>query len=72
MVASIRIAAARPTPNCLKNGIESAAKTENTPTITIAAPVTTPAVLLIPWATASSIGSPRSNASRMRLRMKTW
>ena len=72
MVASIRIAAASPTPNCLKNGIESAPNTANTQTITIAALVTTPAVLLIPWATASSIVSPRSKASRMRLTMKTW
>jgi len=37
-----------------------------------AALVTTPAVVLIPWATASSVVAPRSNASRIRLRMKTW
>ena len=55
MVASIRIAAASPTPNCLKNGIESVAKIANTQTMTIAALVTTPAVDLIPCATASSM-----------------
>ena len=52
--------------------IGSVAKIENTPTITTAALVTTPAVVLIPWATASSVFIPRSNASRIRLRMKTW
>ena len=72
MVASIRIAAASPTPNCLKNGIESVAKTANTQTMTIAALVTTPAVDLIPCVTASSIVAPRSKVSRMRLMMKTW
>jgi hypothetical protein len=52
MVASIRIAGARPTPNCLKIIACRAAKIAKTPTITIAALVTTPAVVLIPWATA--------------------
>jgi hypothetical protein len=50
----------------------SVAKTENTATITIAALDTTPAVVLIPWATASSVDMPRSTASRIRLRMNTW
>ena len=72
MVASIRIAAASPTPNCLKISIESVAKTAKTQTITIAALVTTPAVVLIPWAIAWSVLMPRSYASRMRLMMKTW
>ena len=45
MVASIRIAAARPTPNCLKNGIESVPKTANTKTV--AALVTTPALIAL-------------------------
>ena len=44
----MRIAAASPTPNCLKNSIESVAKIAKTKTITIAALVTTPAVDLIP------------------------
>ena len=52
MMASIRIAAARPTPNYLKIIACRAAKIGKTPTITIAALVTTPAVVLIPWATA--------------------
>ena len=47
-------------------------KTENTATITIAALVTTPAVVLIPCAIASSVLAPRANASRIRLRMNTW
>ena len=48
IVASMRIAAARPTPIILKSSIPSVAKIENTATITIAALVTTPAVALIP------------------------
>ena len=60
IVASIRIAAASPTPNCLKISIESVAKTEKTQTITIAALVTTPAVDRIPCETASSVLMPRS------------
>ena len=55
IVASIRIAAASPTPNCLKNSIESVPKTAKTQTMTIAALVTTPAVDLIPCAIASSV-----------------
>ena len=72
MVASSRTATASPTPNCLKNIIESVAKTANTNTITIAALVTTPAVERIPYATASSVPIPRMTASRIRLRMNTW
>ena len=51
-MASIRTAAASPTPNCFMSMNESVAKIENTPTITIAAAVTTPAVDLMPWDTA--------------------
>ena len=47
-MASIRIAVASPTPNCLNISIESVAKTAKTPTMTIAALVTTPAVELMP------------------------
>ena len=72
IVASIRIAAASPTPNCLKNSIDSVAKTANTQTITTAALVTTPAVDLIPSEIASSIDAPRWNRSRIRLTMNTW
>ena len=71
-VASIRIAAARPTPICFMSCELLRAKVENTATITTAALVTTPAVLLIPWATAFSVLMPRSTASRTRLRMNTW
>src|SRR5947208_1539092 len=48
IVASIRIATARPTPICLKSSALSVAKIANTATITIAALVTVPAVALIP------------------------
>jgi hypothetical protein len=72
MVASIRIAAARPTPNCLKNSSDSVAKTAKTQTITIAALVTTFAVVRIPSEIASSIVAPRRNRSRIRLTMNTW
>src|SRR5207244_3720162 len=64
-VASIRMAAARPMPIILKSIIASVAKIEKTATITIAALVTTLAVDLMPWATASSVFMPRSYASRM-------
>jgi hypothetical protein len=63
---------ARPTPNSFRNMNCSVAKIEKTPNITSAALVTTPAVVLIPCATASSVDMPRSNASRTRLRMNTW
>src|SRR5215213_5546122 len=72
IVASIRTAAARPTPNCLNISRDSAAKTEKTATMTIAALVTTPAVDLIPYETASSMLAPRSNVYRIRVMMKTW
>jgi hypothetical protein len=72
MVASISTAVARPTPNCFSITTDSVAKIEKTKTITIAALVTTPAVVLIPNATASSVFMPRSYASLIRLRMNTW
>src|SRR6266487_72185 len=72
IVASIRTAAAKPTPNCFNKSNDSVMKTEKTSTITIAALVTTPAVVLIPCSTASSVDMPWSTPSRMRLRMKTW
>jgi hypothetical protein len=72
IVASIRIAAASPTPSCLSSICESVAKTANTPTITRAALVTVPAVVLIACDTALSVGSPRSTPSRTRVRMNTW
>ena len=72
IVASIRIAVASPTPNCLKNSSESRPKIEKTPTITTAALVTTPAVRLIPSEIASSMDAPPLNASRMRPITRTW
>ena len=48
IVASMRTATARPTPNCLKIIACSVPKIEKTATITIAALVTTPAVDLTP------------------------
>ena len=60
IVASIRIAAASPTPICLKIMNDSTPKTEKTQTMTSAALVITPAVVLIPCAIASSVVSPRS------------
>ena len=60
MVASIRIAAASPTPICLKIMNESTPKIEKTQTITIAALVITPAVVLIPCAIACVGAQPRS------------
>ena len=54
MVASIRTAAARPIPISFMSMIGSVAKTAKTPTMTMAALVTTPAVVLMPCATASA------------------
>jgi len=68
----MRIATARPTPICLNSIALSVAKIPKTATMMIAALVTVPAVDLIPWAVASSVLMPRSNASRTRLRMNTW
>src|SRR5215471_2742391 len=59
-VASISTAAASPTPNCFSITSESVPKIENTNTITTAALVTTPAVVLIPCATASRVVIPLS------------
>ena len=48
------------------------AKIEKTATITMAALVTTPAEPVMPSATASRLGTPRSTASRIRLTTNTW
>jgi hypothetical protein len=72
MVASSRTATASPTPTCLMSTRLSEAKIPNTPTMTSAALVTAPAVVLMPWRTASAVGRPRSTASRIRLTMNTW
>ena len=55
----MRMAAARPMPISLKSMIGIVAKTAKVTTMTTAALVTTPAVCLIPWATACSFESPR-------------
>src|SRR5204862_2871453 len=54
-VASIRTATPRPTPSSLKKTRDRVAKTANRATMTTAALVTTPAVVLIPCDTASSV-----------------
>ena len=71
IVASIRTATASPMPISFMSRIGISAKTKKTPTITSAALVTTPAVVVIPYSTASFVERPRSYASRTRLRMKT-
>ena len=71
-MASISTAAAAPTPSCLTSSTDSVANRPNTPTITIAALVTVPAVSLMPSVTASSVGMPLSTSSLTRLRMNTW
>ena len=65
-------ATARPMPISFMSMSGSSANTEKVPTITSAALVTTPAVVLIPCVTACSFERPRSYASRMRLMMNTW
>ena len=59
-VASSRMANDRPRPICLNIIHESVPKIANTQTMTTAALVTTPAVLLIAVETASSVFMPRS------------
>jgi hypothetical protein len=71
-VASISTATASLTPIILKSSALGVAKMPNTNTITTAALVTVPAVLLMPCATASSVLIPWSTPSRTRLRMDTW
>ena len=57
-VASMSTAEAKATPSCLKSTSLSVAKIANTATITRAALVMTPAVVVIPSATASAGGQP--------------
>jgi hypothetical protein len=59
-VASIWIAAARPTPSCFIDWSPPVANIANVITITAAALVIATAVLLIPCATAFSVDRPRS------------
>lgn len=52
--------------------IRSSAKTANTATMMVAAPVTEPAVVRMPSRIASRVAKPRSWASRIRETTKTW
>jgi uncharacterized membrane protein YdfJ with MMPL/SSD domain len=71
-VASSRTAAASPMPSCSNSSSDSVAKMLNTPTITAAALVTTPADDVTPAATAARVGIPARCASRTRLTTNTW
>ena len=72
IVASIRTAAASPSPSSLKSRKARVTKHRKTPTMTSAALVTVPAVVEIPRWTASSVDMPRSWSSLTRDRMNTW
>jgi len=71
MLASKRIATANPTPIIFISSIDSVAKIANTDTMTAAALVTTPAVSLMPWRTASGALNPDAAYSRTRLNTNT-
>ena len=60
IVASSRTATARPMPISFMSRIGMSANTANAPTMTSAALETTPAVVMMPCATASSVFIPRS------------
>lgn len=72
IVASISTAAARPTPICFMDCIDSVPKIANTATMITAALVTTPAVVTTPWAMASRVLRPWRRASRIRETTNTW
>ena len=72
IVASTKMAKARPTPICCISSPLWVANSANTATMMIAALVIVPAVVLMPWATASAEDMPSFQASRTRLRMNTW
>src|SRR3954465_6014320 len=72
IVASMKMATARPTPICLVSMPLWRANSPKTATMMIAALVMVPAVVLMPWATASAELIPPFQASRTRLRMNTW
>ena len=71
IVASTRIATARPSPNCCRPTIRPATKPENAAHMMIAAAVMIRPVRSSPWATAVSLSAPSSHASRMRVTRKT-
>ena len=72
IVASIRIAVASPTPNCLNISIESVAKTDEDADHDDRGARDDAGGRLDPVRDASSMLAPRWNASRIRLRRKTW
>ena len=72
IVASTRMATAKPTPNSCMIASWIVKKAPKTQTMIAAALVTVPAVIVIPLTTASLDGRPRSLASFTRVRMKTW
>ena len=71
-VASSRTAIASPKPSCWITEVFSVTNTPNTTTMIAAALVMVPDVIEMPFATAAFVLRPRSRASLMRVRMKTW
>jgi len=71
MVASTKIATARPKPNSCRPTTRPAMKPENAATITIAAAVTIRPVRSSPSPTARALSFVSSHASRMRVTRKT-
>ena len=71
-VASSRTATPRPTPICCMSCMDSVPKTAKTATMITAAPVTAPAVRVMPSRIAARLSRPRSRDSRMRETTNTW
>jgi alpha-1,2-mannosyltransferase len=71
-VASMRTAAAVPTPRIFRSTKGMVTKIEKTATMIRAALVTTPALEAMPPMIACSGDEPRAHSSRTRLRMNTW
>ena len=71
MVTSMRIAVARPKPNCWRPTIEPATKPMNAATMISPAAVTMRPVLASPRETARTLSPVSSHSSRMRLTRKT-
>ena len=72
IVASSRMAAARPTPSIFSSTWPMPMKMEKTATMMSAALETTPALLAMPAVTAPAVVSPRRRSSLILLKMKTW
>ena len=71
IVTSMRIAIARPKPNCCRPTIEPATKPMNAANMISPAAVTMRPVLARPSETAFTLSCVRSHSSRMRLTRKT-